>query len=116
MYMAMLAGGMMIKKLVKRSFTRSEGQGVNCFAFRVKSNKTLRDKLKDAINTTSRDEETTKLLLTESVNCFKMNNQVVRSLEGTGNHVMNFILKWTIIVSLIFVIFLAFAYNFSSQQ
>ncbi|CAH0474176.1 unnamed protein product [Peronospora belbahrii] len=105
MYMAMLAGGMMIKKLVKRSFTRPEGQGVNCFAFRVKSNKTLRDKLKDAINTTSRDEETTKLLLTESVNCFKMNNQVVRSLEGTGNHVMNFILKWTIIVSLIFVKF-----------
>ncbi|KAF1784998.1 heme oxygenase-like, multi-helical [Phytophthora cactorum] len=37
--MAMLAGGTMIKKLVKRSLAPPEGEGLNCFAFDVKSNK-----------------------------------------------------------------------------
>ncbi|KAL7681637.1 putative hem oxygenase [Plasmopara halstedii] len=39
MYMAMLAGGMMIKKLVRRSFALPEGKGLHCSTFDVKSNK-----------------------------------------------------------------------------
>eukprot|EP00644_Phytophthora_capsici_P003776 jgi/Phyca11/564464/estExt2_Genewise1.C_PHYCAscaffold_150053 len=68
MYMAMLAGGMMIKKLVKRSFAPPEGEGLNCFAFDVKSNK------------------------------------VVRSLDGAGNHVVKFLLKWFIIIGFILAV------------
>ncbi|KAL4128733.1 hypothetical protein PRNP1_007853 [Phytophthora ramorum] len=101
MYMAILAGGMMIKKLVKRSFKPPEGDGLNAFAFDVKSNKALRDTIKDKINAVPYDEATKKLILVESMNCFKMNNQVVGSLDGAGNHVMKFILKWIAIIGLI---------------
>uniref|UniRef100_H3HB61 SAC3/GANP/THP3 conserved domain-containing protein n=1 Tax=Phytophthora ramorum TaxID=164328 RepID=H3HB61_PHYRM len=101
MYMAILAGGVMIKKLVKRSFKPPEGDGLNAFAFDVKSNKALRDTIKDKINAVPYDEATKKLILVESMNCFKMNNQVVGSLDGAGNHVMKFILKWIAIIGLI---------------
>lgn len=101
MYMAMLAGGMMIKKLVKRSFAPPEGEGLNCFAFDVKSNKALRNAIKEKIDAVPIDEETTKLILAESMMCFKMNNQVVRSLDGAGNHVVKFLLKWFIIIGFI---------------
>lgn len=101
MYMAMLAGGAMIKKLVKRSFAPPEGEGLNSFAFDVKSNKALRDTIKEKIDTVPHDEETKKKILAESMTCFKMNNQVVRSLDGAGNHVMKFILKWLVIIGLI---------------
>ncbi|ETN06356.1 hypothetical protein, variant 1 [Phytophthora nicotianae INRA-310] len=107
MYMAMLAGGAMIKKLVKRNFAPPEGEGLNCFAFDVKSNKALRDTVKEKIDAVSHDEETKKLILAESMTCFKMNNQVVRSLDGAGNHVMKFIVKWLVIISLILVTFYA---------
>ncbi|RQM17925.1 hypothetical protein DD237_002653 [Peronospora effusa] len=112
MYMAMLAGGVMIKKMVKRSFTPPEGQGLNCFAFNVDSNKALRHTIKDAINAVPHDEETKKLLLAESVTCFKLNNQIVQSLDGTGNHVMKFILKWMVIVGLILATFFCFYSRF----
>ncbi|KAF4035537.1 Heme oxygenase [Phytophthora infestans] len=75
MYMAMLAGGAMIKKLVKRSFAPPEGEGLNSFAFDVKSNKALRDTIKEKIDTVPHDEETKKKILAESMTCFKMNNQ-----------------------------------------
>lgn len=102
MYMAMLAGGVMIKKLVKRSFAPPEGEGLNCFAFDVKSNKALRDTIKAKINAVQLDDEAKTLILAESVNCFKLNNQIVRSLDGASDRVLKFILKWIfIIVSLV---------------
>ncbi|CAI5734814.1 unnamed protein product [Peronospora destructor] len=108
MYMAMLVGGVMIKNMVKRSFALPEGQGLNCFAFHVDSNKAFRNTIKDAINAVPHDEKTKKLLLSESVACFKMNNQIVRSLDGAGNHVMKLILKWIVIIGLILATFFAF--------
>ncbi|KAL3670354.1 hypothetical protein V7S43_004664 [Phytophthora oleae] len=116
MYMAMLAGGMMIKKLVKRSFAPPEGEGLNCFAFDVKSNKALRNVIKDKINAVPHDEETTKLILAESMTCFKMNNQVVRSLDGAGNHVMKFFLKWIVIIGLILTTLFALFSSFVRQN
>ncbi|OWZ14046.1 Heme oxygenase [Phytophthora megakarya] len=116
MYMAMLAGGMMIKKLVKRSFAPPEGEGLNCFAFDVKSNKALRNTIKEKINAVPYDEDTKKLILAESMACFKMNNEVVRSLDGTGSHVMKFLLKWAIIICLILAIFFTLVSNFITQK
>ncbi|KAG7385766.1 Heme oxygenase 2 [Phytophthora pseudosyringae] len=116
MYMAMLAGGMMIKKLVKRSFAPPEGEGLNCFAFDVKSNKALRDTIKEKINAVPLDEETKGLILAESMTCFKMNNQVVRSLDGAGNRVMKFILKWIVIIGLVLAAFFAILPGLISQN
>ncbi|RLN97599.1 hypothetical protein BBJ28_00011436 [Nothophytophthora sp. Chile5] len=76
MYMAMLAGGQMIEKMVKTSFSPPEGEGLNAFAFNVKSRMALRNTIKDKINAVPHDEATKALILQESVNCFKMNNQV----------------------------------------
>ncbi|RLN51353.1 hypothetical protein BBJ29_008641 [Phytophthora kernoviae] len=101
MYMAMLAGGQIIQKLVKKSFAPPAGEGLNAFAFNVKSRMVLRNTIKDKINAVPRDEATTQLILAESMSCFKMNNQVVRSLDGTKNHVLKFMLKWFVIIGLI---------------
>ncbi|KAG6623425.1 Heme oxygenase [Phytophthora cinnamomi] len=109
MYMAILAGGMMIKKLVKKSFKPPEGEGLHAFAFDIKSNKALRETIKDKINAVPTDEEKKKLILVESVTCFKMNNQLVRSLDGTGNHVMKFIAKWVVVIALLIATYFAFA-------
>ncbi|KAE8901173.1 hypothetical protein PF005_g17918 [Phytophthora fragariae] len=111
MYMAMLAGGMMIKKLVKKGFKPPEGEGLNAFAFDAKSNKALRDTIKDKINAVPHDDEKKKLILAESVTCFKMNNQLVRSLDGAGNHVMKFVLKWIVIIALVIAAYFALARN-----
>ncbi|KAG3025640.1 hypothetical protein JG687_00013895 [Phytophthora cactorum] len=116
MYMAMLAGGTMIKKLVKRSFAPPEGEGLNCFAFDVKSNKVLRDTIKEKIDAVPHDEETKKLILAESMACFKMNNQVVRSLDGAGNYVVKFIVKWLIIIGLVLLTFFALLPYFIRQN
>ena len=60
--------------------------------------------IKDAINAAPHDEETKKLLLAESVTCFKMNNQIVRSLDGAGDHVTKLVLKWIVIIGLILAV------------
>ncbi|CEG45367.1 Heme oxygenase [Plasmopara halstedii] len=114
MYMAMLAGGMMIKKLVKRSFALPEGEGLDCFAFDVKSNKALRDTVKEEINKWQPDEETRKAILAESVNCFRLNNQIVRSLDGAGVRAVEFILKWSITIGCILLMVLALLSTFNS--
>ncbi|KAI9913687.1 hypothetical protein PsorP6_006488 [Peronosclerospora sorghi] len=119
MYMAMLAGGMIIKKMVQRSFTLPEKQGLNSFSYHVENPKvtssnlivqmysqslyvwqTLCKSIKDKINAVPHDAETKKLLLVESVTCFKRNNQVVRSLDGAGRRLFTFLLKWTIVLGL----------------
>ncbi|RLN91534.1 hypothetical protein BBJ28_00015803 [Nothophytophthora sp. Chile5] len=97
MYMAMLAGGQMIEKMVKTSFSPPEGEGLNAFAFNVKSRM-------DKINAIPHDEATKALMLQESVNCFKMNNQVVRSLDGAGNQFARFLLKWVVVLGLILAV------------
>jgi len=37
MYIALLAGGQMIRKMVKKSFDVTDEQGLNTFAFQAKS-------------------------------------------------------------------------------
>ncbi|TDH70017.1 hypothetical protein CCR75_008223 [Bremia lactucae] len=91
MYMAMLAGGTMIKKLVKKSFAPPEGKGLNCFVFDVKSTKALRDTMKANIDALDYDEEIKKLIVAESVHCFKMNNQHAIIDHQDGNVPKDFV-------------------------
>ncbi|KAG7395640.1 Heme oxygenase 2 [Phytophthora boehmeriae] len=105
------SGGQMIQKLVKKSFAPPTGEGLNAFAFNVKSRMVLRNSIKDKINAVPCDEATTKFILAESMSCFKMNNQVVRSLDGTGNHILKFVLKWLIVIGLIIATYFFYVHD-----
>ncbi|GAB9472160.1 Serrate RNA effector molecule [Globisporangium polare] len=108
MYTALLAGGQMIKKVVKKSFDPPEGEGLNTFDFESKSRMALRSALKDKVNSVTMDDATKQLVLAESLKCFKMNNDIVRSIEGSGRQLAAWILKWLVVLGLIYLASRAF--------
>ncbi|KAJ0402341.1 hypothetical protein ATCC90586_006537 [Pythium insidiosum] len=74
MYTALLAGGQMVRKMVKRSFDLKETTGLEVFEF-TKNRLAIRTTIKDRIDSVAIDETKRKLIMDESLRIFDMNNQ-----------------------------------------
>ncbi|DBA04412.1 TPA: hypothetical protein N0F65_010008 [Lagenidium giganteum] len=127
MYLAVLAGGNIIKKLVKRSLAPPDGEGLHTFEFEVKSRMSLKNALKDKVNALALDDDTKQRILQESIQVFRRNNQastnhsapsqsttlnlkstlrfiqVVNSLEGSTSRFIEWTLKWIVVFTLIYL-------------
>ncbi|GLD97076.1 hypothetical protein PINS_up005759 [Pythium insidiosum] len=107
MYTALLAGGQMVKKMVKRSFDLKESAGLEVFEF-TKNRLAIRTTIKDRIDSVPIDDIKRKLIMDESLRIFEMNNQIVRSLEGTGRQFVLWVCKWLVAFSLVYMTYLFF--------
>lgn len=83
MYMAILAGGQMIKKMAKRTMGLPHDKGTALLDLPESvSRPSLRKKIKDEMNALELSAEKTEALLNESILLFTMNNKVASHLPG----------------------------------
>ncbi|TYZ57745.1 hypothetical protein PybrP1_001243 [[Pythium] brassicae (nom. inval.)] len=108
MYTALLVGGQMMRKFVKKSFEPPAGEGLNIFDFGSKSKMALRSALKDTVNAVECDAATRQQLLAESLKCFEMNNQIVRSIDGAVRQLASWVLKWVVALFLVYLTYVTF--------
>lgn len=86
MYMAIFAGGFIIKKMVKQAFSlQNDDDGVQVFCIATESNsKSIRNKLKHIINIDMKIcEEDCQRIVKESPRVFKQNNAVIATVQTT---------------------------------
>jgi heme oxygenase len=83
MYMAILAGGQMIKKMAKKTMGLPKDEGTALLDLpETVSRPTLRKKIKEKMNALELSAEEIEALLNESVLLFTMNNKVASHLPG----------------------------------
>lgn len=83
MYMAIFAGGFIIKKAVKKTMKLSSDQGVQAFCF-TENPKTIRDKLKNTINNMDLTNAQEQVLYEEGIKVFARNDALMDNLRD-GN-------------------------------
>ena len=80
MYMAIFAGGFIMKKIVAKSMKLSSDEGVQAFCFEADP-KRVRDTLKEIINNTSLTDEEEALLMEEGPNVFLRNDALMEAVK-----------------------------------
>lgn len=81
MYMAIFAGGYIIKKCVRKTMKLSSDEGVQAFAFQDNP-KIVRDQLKDVINSMDLTKEQEEVLYEEGPKVFARNDALMTNLRG----------------------------------
>lgn len=85
MYLALLAGGAMLKRIVKKTLGLSDNQGLALFSFGSEAvNKTgLRKRIKESINRIELSKQEKEAIVEEKNRVFQMNNSIANSLPVT---------------------------------
>mmetsp|Transcript_33691 Transcript_33691/g.57091 ORF Transcript_33691/g.57091 Transcript_33691/m.57091 type:complete len:175 (+) Transcript_33691:604-1128(+) len=77
-WMAILAGGQIIRRLATHGMSLPHGKGVSMFAFDGETRASLKRRFKDSVCSIKLDAETRKQVLDESTKVFVQNNSVIR--------------------------------------
>lgn len=81
MYMAIFAGGFIIKKCVTKTMKLSSDEGIQAFVFQDNP-KIIRDQLKDVINSMDLTEDQEEVLYEEGSKVFARNDELMAKLRG----------------------------------
>jgi len=81
MYMALLAGGQIIKKIVQKSLGMSGDEGLSIFEFDTVNSKELRALITDSINNMEFTRDQKDRIIREKIAVFGMNNSIVNSIQ-----------------------------------
>ncbi|XP_028402001.1 heme oxygenase-like [Dendronephthya gigantea] len=80
-YLALMAGGQIIKSMITKSLGLKNGLGTAAFQFRTKSASQLKKQLKDSINGLGVDEEMKNKLIKEKILAYNMTNAIVKEIK-----------------------------------
>ena len=111
MYLALLAGGQIIKKIVKKTLGISGPDGLEIFEFpgdRV----TLKKKIISNINKLTLTEEEKEDIIREKLLIFQMNNRIADSVTptaGSFSRLCKFLVLFLVVLVFIIYMFLMFA-------
>jgi len=86
MYLALLAGGKIIKKIVKKSLGTSSEQGLAIFNFDTINSTELKHEVYDAINKLDIPRDVKNAIVEEKNRCFAMNNSIVNNIKPGIRH------------------------------
>jgi len=106
MYLAMLAGGQIMKRIVKKTLRLSGDEGLQIFQFKGMDRKQLRDQIKTTIDSLELSRTTKDAIAEENIRCFRMNIQIVKALPLNWGHFQNL----AVLVAVVMVIFVAYLY------
>lgn len=90
MYLAILAGGQMIKKMAMKTMKLPKDKGTAIFDIHVPNRGTFRTEFKKTIDSISLTPEQREMILKEAPQVFYRNNQVVKSHGGTGRYLLKY--------------------------
>ena len=106
MYLALLAGGQIIKKIVKKTLGISGPEGLEIFEFPV-DRVTLKNKIISNINALSLTDDEKEDIIREKFRVFKMNNRIAESVTPTMSSFSRLCKMLVIfLVILVFVIYM----------
>ena len=83
MYLAMLAGGQVLKKIMKRTLGLTSDDGLAIFDVDVANRTELRREFKERINELALDRETKERIILEKIRCFQLNNAIANNVQPT---------------------------------
>ncbi len=83
MYLALLAGGQIIRRIVKRTLGLSGEAGLAIFHYGDESKLKLKSFIIDTINGLELTREEKDAILQEKYRCFRMNNDIANSIKPT---------------------------------
>ena len=104
MYLAILAGGQILQKIIKKTLRLKTGEGVAIFSFDGHSKTELKKQFMERINQLELSSSEKEAIVQEKIRVFKMNNEVANHLEIPFKSYT----KIGICAALIVVIFCAF--------
>ena len=83
MYLALLSGGQIIRRIVKRTLGLTSDQGLSVFSYDTDSKLKLKAYVIDTINKLDLTREERDDILKEKMKCFQMNNAIANSIKPT---------------------------------
>ena len=83
MYLALLSGGQIIRRIVKRTLGLTSDQGLSVFSYDTDSKLKLKTHIIDTINKLDLTREEKDDILKEKMKCFRMNNAIANSIKPT---------------------------------
>ena len=83
MYLALLSGGQIIRRIVKRTLGLTSDQGLSVFSYDTDSKLKLKTYVIDTINKLDLTREEKDDILKEKMKCFQMNNAIANSIKPT---------------------------------
>ena len=112
MYLALLAGGQIIKKVVKKTLGISGPDGLEIFEFPV-DRVTLKNKIIRNINALTLTDDEKQDIIREKLRIFKMNNDIASSVTPTfGSFSRLCKLLVIFLVIIVFIIYMVLLFVF----
>lgn len=107
MYMALLAGGQILKKIISKSLGIDGSTGLSIFEFYGISQAELKYSINDAINSLTLDRDTKDKILLEKIRIFQMNDAITENIKVPLRSYSRIVkLSSTVVAILIFCIYL----------
>jgi len=116
MYLAMLAGGQIIKRIVKKTLRLPGDDGLQIFEFKGIERKQLRDEIKTTIDSLELSRTTKDAIIAENTRCFRMNIQIVKAIPIKWSHYQKLITVVVIVVTFLVIALLCWRATFSSDM
>ena len=107
MYLALLAGGQLIKKIVKKTLGLSSEDGLAVFRF-PEGKHDIKKKFMDNINAMDLSREQKDMIIKEKIRIFQMNNAIASTVKTTFSSSQRLIKLIVIIVLLWFFLLYVF--------
>ena len=82
MYLALMAGGQIMKRIVKRTLGVDEA-GLAIFDFQEVGKVQLKSQFKDSVNQLPLSRDQKDLIVAEKIRCFQMNNAIAQNVKAT---------------------------------
>ena len=83
MYLALLSGGQIVRRIVKRTLGLNSNQGLMVFSYDPDIKLKLKSHIIDTINQLDLTREEKDAIVREKIRCFKMNNAIANSIRPT---------------------------------
>ena len=81
MYLALLSGGQIIRRIVKRTLGLTSDEGLSVFNYEPDSKLKLKAYIIDTIDKLELSREDKDCILKEKIKCFQMNNAIANSIK-----------------------------------
>ncbi|XP_077971397.1 heme oxygenase 2-like [Styela clava] len=112
MYLALLAGGYILRKIIRRTLGLSTDDGLMIFHFSEGSRIELKNHIKNAINRMDLDVDLKEQIVQEKIKIFEMNNEIIANVQpklSSYSRLLKFLL--VILVFIVAIIFFCLVPN-----
>ena len=116
MFLALLAGGQIIKRIVRKTLglSGSNGLAIFDFDFSKTSKSEVKSEFIQSINSAELGREIKDLIIAEKIRCFQLNNRIANNVKprlSSYKRLMKLILTVALVVILIIYILFAISKN-----